>query len=286
MDRQEQTRGASAARGEPAARQPASRSAAWSVDGPAAQRRMAEGIHHSPRAAAQRRVIAAATGPTRSGSTGGVAQREVVHDGTTYSGNGERAGWRALLKREVVKEYNTRTGKSLAGDANLADEDLDRCHKISFNDIEAIVVSYLNGSTSQSDFINLTDSLKAPQQYKEVGKWRTFLANDLSTGASATDVCAHANKLLSILNSSLFNVILGAASTNRSIQEKLDLHFHQNSSGDYSLTPLSRSLATTWTGHTSGVPYSPGGTTIKSSSSGSVPYGNLTPTTKGLIDNL
>ena len=282
MDRQLLGRGASA-RGEPAARQ-ASRGAAWSVDGPAAQRRMAEGIHHGPRAVAQRKIIAATAGPTR--SRGGVAQREVSHDGTSYSGNGERAGWRALLKREVVKEYNARTGKSLAGDANLADEDLDRCHKISFNDIEALVVSYLNGKTTQSDFVNLTDSLRAPKQYAEVGKWRSFLANDLSTGASPDDVCAHANKLLSILNSSLYNVILGAASTNRSIQEKLDLHFSQNSSGDYSLTPLSRSLATSWTGNTSGVPYSPGGTTIKSSTSGKVPYGSLTPTSKDVIDKL
>lgn len=212
-----------------------------------------------------------------------VVQREVEHDGTSYSGNGDRGRWRAALKRAVIKEYNQRTGASLTECDNLTDEDLDRCHKVSFNDIEDLVVSYLNGGVPDTDFIQITNSLSNPTQYKEIGKWRSFMMSQKKTGASPAMIVQSANKLLGILNSSIANVMLGNASTNRSIQAKLDLHFQQTSSGGYSLTPLSRNLATSFVGYTSGVPYSPGGQHISSSSSGNVPVGNLTPLTSGII---
>ena len=273
----------------------------------AAQRRLAQAMHEGPRMMAQRtlnegmsvrpvqrqeesmddELLQARFAPVqRAGNVQGtqsVVQREVEHDGTSYSGNGDRGRWRAALKRAVIKEYNQRTGATLTECDNLTDEDLDRCHKVSFNDIEDLVVSYLNGGVSDTDFIQITNSLSNPTQYKEIGKWRSFMMSQKKTGASPAMIVQSANKLLGILNSSIANVMLGNASTNRSIQAKLDLHFQETSSGEYSLTPLSRNLATSFVGYTSGVPYSPGGQHISSSSSGNVPVGSLTPLTSNII---
>ncbi len=216
-----------------------------------------------------------------------VIQREVEHNGTAYAGNGERARWRVALKRAVIDDYNLRTGKSLPYNTDVSDEDLDRCHKISFDDIETMVVNYLNNVIDQQTFINLTASLTAPSQYKEVGKWRTFLIEAKTNSGPVLNIVSYANRLLSILNSSLFNVLLGAASTNRSIQQKLDLHFTDTGAG-FSLTPISRNLVTTWSGNASGLPLTPGGTNIKSSfaTGGVVPLGNLTPNTDTLFNAL
>jgi hypothetical protein len=83
-------------------------------------------------------------------------QRKITHDGTNYVGDEDRPKWRALLKKYVIDEYNLRTGGSLAYNVDLTDEDLDRCHRVSFSDIEALILGFLNGSVSSTDFILLT----------------------------------------------------------------------------------------------------------------------------------
>jgi hypothetical protein len=213
----------------------------------------------------------------------GVVQREVGHDGTRFAGNGDRAAWRAVLKKHVIRDYNQRTGRNLPINVDLSDLALDRCHKISFNDIEDEVVNYLNSAVADLTFIQYTDSLFTDdKQRSQMQKFRSFLMSAKKTG-QINDIVRQANALLSILNSAIGNVMLGNARINRSIQEQLDLHFLRTNSGDYSLSPQSRRLAETWDGQSSGIPYTPHGQHIKSSSSGLVPVGSLTPRTEDII---
>jgi hypothetical protein len=222
--------------------------------------------------------------PTVQAARPATVQRKISHDGTTYLGDANRPGWRALLKRHVIDDYNTRTGKSLAYNVDLTDEDLDRCHRVSFSDIEGLILNYLNGNVNDSDFIRLTDTVKAGTDYTAFGKARMFLMAGKSSASAPSQLLSSANSLLSMLNSATFNVALGNARTNRGIQEKLDLHFTYTGSA-YSLTPNSRAIATDWVGHTSGVPLTPTGTNIRSSFApgGTVPLGNLTPNSTTLI---
>jgi hypothetical protein len=207
-------------------------------------------------------------------------QREVDHDGAQFIGTGVRAGWRIALKRAVIGEYNARTGAGLSLQTDLADELLDRCHKISFSDIENVVVAYLNGAISLPEFVRLTDSVTHDgAQVKQIGKFRSFLYH----ATTAAEKVTGANNLLAVLNSAIGNVILGNAPTNRSIQEHLDLHFAQTPGGHYSLTPESRSRADAWQGYSSGLAMTPTGEHIKSSSSGSVPKGGLTPGSHSIL---
>lgn len=207
--------------------------------------------------------------PARPAST---LQMKVSHDGTKFVGDGDRAAWRKQLKEWVIADYNQRKGANLSLSTDLSDAELDRCHKISFSDIENAVVKYLNGQMNQAKFVELTDSITSdPKQLNEIRKFRSFLY------ASPNET--QANRLLSICNSALGNVMLANASMNRSIQEHLDLHFTQNASGAWGLTPNSFSRADAWQGHTSGFALTPQGTNIKSSSSGLIPIANLTPKT-------
>jgi hypothetical protein len=216
----------------------------------------------------------------------GVVQRKVEHDGNKYVGNGDRAAWRAVLKKYVIQDYNQRTGSNLSMDVDLSEKELDRCHKVSFNDIENLVVNYLNSIVSDLDFILLTNELiKDPKQKLQMQKYRSFLMYVKKTGQIYA-IVQQANALLSVLNSAIGNVMLGNARINRSIQEQLDFHFKKTISGDYSLTPQSRNLAEKWAGYTSGIPYTPYGQHIKSSSSGLVPVGSLTPKTDALIKDI
>src|SRR6202046_12063 len=225
--------------------------------------------------------------PTVQAARPGTVQRKISHDGTTYLGDANRPGWRALLKKYVIDDYNARTGKALTYDVDLTDEDLDRCHRVSFSDIEGLILDYLNGSVNDTDFTRLTDTVKAGTDYAAFGKARRFLMTGKASASAPSQLLSSANSLLSMLNSATFNVALGNARTNRGIQEKLDLHFTYTGSA-YSLTPNSRAIVTDWVGHTSGVPLTPTGTNIRSSfaSGGTVPLGNLTPNSTTLIGQL
>ena len=200
-----------------------------------------------------------------------------------YSDN-KRPGWRKFLKDFVVDEYNKKhsthyTSKNI----NLTKLHLDRCHRVSFKDIQAWLIKYLNGKNmSKTKFSNRTDRLyiaTSPDRAAMIAE-RTRLFH----AKTDKDKLAKARNLLGFLNSATGNVSLGNDSINRSIQEQLDMNFEKSGS-KMAATPRSKKIMRGVSkNEASGMPTTPGGNHIKSSHvGGTIPISKLTPDTKKLV---
>lgn len=192
----------------------------------------------------------------------GVAQLKVTHDGTKYVGDGNRPGWRAALKVNVAAEAG------VGPKANFAQMGMDRAHRIPYATIEELVVKYCNGAMTQPDFETATDGLfdQSGPEYKPMLVARHSLQGALA--GSIADICKAANTLLSILNSSSFNVSPGDDSTNRSIQDHVDYGYAPDPSGSgVVLTPRSQQLHDAYSGigMEPDLPLTPKGKHVKSS---------------------
>ncbi len=194
--------------------------------------------------------------------------------GSGFGSDNERPSWTAALKRWVLERYNelyaVGGNPALSNSVNLAFEGLDRAHKVSFSDIQAKVLAFINGTVSDTDFQKLTDGLYGHQPagqkaLAEMKKQRFMLIQAKKLG-SAIPIQQRANQLLRYLNSAIGNVLLGDAASNRSIQEHLDVHFQKKPSGEWQLTPDSRNIGGVWKGEHSGVPLTPKGQHMMTSS--------------------
>lgn len=210
-------------------------------------------------------------------------QRKIHYKSGTYSSNSSRPGWRKFLKDFVVAEYNTSHGTSYTSkNINLNALHLDRCHRISFHDIQVWIVKYLNGNLSKAKFRERTERL-----YKSTSTDKPLMVaerNRLFAATTQSKKLASARALLSLLNSATGNVSLGNDSINRAIGKQLDVNF-ENKAGKQSLTPRSRGmLRRIPKSDTSGLPLTPMKTRVKSShAAASIPIGNTTPATRNLL---
>lgn len=210
-------------------------------------------------------------------------QRKIHYKSGTYSSDSNRPGWRKFLKNYVVNEYNVKHATSYTStNINLSTLHLDRCHRISFHDIQAWVIKYLNGNMSKAVFTERTDRLydgsSTDKPLMVAERTRLFKARTKAKKLSSS------RALLSLLNSATGNVSLGNDSINRSIGMQLDVNFKTNGSKQ-ALTPNSRRMLSKMPKKsTSGIALTPGRTSVKSSHVGaSVSISNTTPKTKRLI---
>jgi hypothetical protein len=224
-------------------------------------------------------------------------QRLVEYDqkAKAYIGNETRPPWQQALKKYVIDKYNEGkpANERLSYETNLSLEGLDRCHKVSFSDIQRQLLIYLNSKprTKGEDyqFDKFTDGLfnesdKAVGQKKKMQAARYKMRICLNyTPPDYKGVVGHANSLLSYLNSAIGNVLLGDASINRGIQDDLDLHFEETPGGHFSMTPDSRGVVTESAPTSSSVATTPRGEHFRSSTSGDVPVADLSPRTARIV---
>ncbi len=211
-------------------------------------------------------------------------QRKILYSKTKgFYSNNKRPSWNKFLKEFVVEEYNTRfKTKYTTKNINLSKLHQDRCHRISFKNIQAWLVKYLNGKMSQSKFENLTNTL-----YRKNSDDKAAMENKRSRlfNAKTNKVkLENARSLLSLLNSATGNVSLGLDIMNRSIQEKMDMNFEQSGS-KMAATPRSKKIMRGISKkEASGMPYTPTRKHVKSSHvGGTIPISGLTPDTKKLV---
>lgn len=211
-------------------------------------------------------------------------QRKIHFSGGTFSSDGSRPGWRKFLKDFVVAEYNKANGTTYtSANLDLNKLNLDRCHRVSFSDIQTWLVNYLNGSMSKTRFTELTNTLytasSADKASMVAERDRLFKAK------TKKDKLPKARNLLSLLNSATGNVSLGDASINRGIQEQLDPNF-SISGGKASATPRTRRILSALDDdEASGIPFTPTKKHVRSSHVGSdVATSTFTPKTKKLVN--
>lgn len=211
-------------------------------------------------------------------------QRKIHLTSGVFSGDASRPGWRKFLKDFVVAEYNsTHLSSPIAVTAKLDTLNLDRCHRVSFANIQDWLVKYLNGQMTKAKFTEKTDTL-----YRSSSTDKAGMAADRALLFAATTNAkklAYARSLLSYLNSATGNVGLGEDSLNRSLQDHLDLHFDKKPGGKYSATPQSRKMMSKLNkGDTSGIPFTPTGKHVKSSHNAEeIDQTKFTPKTDKLI---
>lgn len=198
-----------------------------------------------------------------------------------FSSDNSRPAWRKFLKEYVANDYRQRNGISQKININLNSLKLDRCHKVSFKDIQNWLVQYLNKSMSKSDFINYTNilysSTSEDKKDMETAREKLFKAGNDAARLNA------ARALLSLLNSATGNLRLGDSSLNRSIQEQLDLNVITNTQGNQSFSPQSKRILTQIDkGDVNNIALTPKRGNLKSSSAGIVNLNNLTPVSKNL----
>ncbi|WP_298518730.1 hypothetical protein [uncultured Kordia sp.] len=213
-------------------------------------------------------------------------QRKIRYNNKTkvFYKNSKRPAWRKYLKDYVVDSYNTRHGTTYTStNIKLKALSLDRCHKISFSNIQDWIIDYLNGKMTKVVFRNNTNQLYNGSSV--VDKPLMEAQRDLMfKGVTDKQRLDAARTLLSLLNSATGNVELGDASLNRSIGKQLDVNFKAKGSKQ-SLTPTSRRMLNRLAKkNTSGIALTPGKSSVKSSHVGtSVSISNTTPKTKKLI---
>jgi hypothetical protein len=218
------------------------------------------------------------------GNSQEVVQQKIHYNKTSgFFSDEARPAWRKALKDHVIEEYNDKHGTAYtSGSIDLNKLHLDRCHIVSFKDIQNWLLKYLNGTMTQAKFAANTDKLYATNAKEKADMESVRTA--LFAAKKPADKLANARGLLSYLNSAIGNVALGNDSINRSIQDQLDLNFKKKGSS-YSATPNSkRTLKGLSKSDTSGIPKTPTGNHIKSSRAGvSIPMGSLTPGTDALV---
>lgn len=201
-------------------------------------------------------------------------QRKISWDGFMFEGDGDRPGWRTYLKKSTAALL------SVPPNTDFGKIGFDRTHKIPFAAIEALVVDFCNGDVTEQEFDDLTDSLfdstsvnmSHRKELTEMKKKRTFLKIKMSKKPPDHDAIAkEANALLSVLNSSTFNVSAGDASENRGVSDRPDYRYKRQPDDSVTLTPGSQQLHDAWqVDYDRGleVPLSPGGTSVRSSQYG------------------
>jgi Domain of unknown function (DUF4157) len=206
------------------------------------------------------------------GVTGGLLQRKITYNSTTgeFETDGTRAKWRGYLKASTASEFGVPTS------TNFDTLGMDRAHRIPYMAIETLVADYCNGTASDTELEDLTDSLfdTSTSEYTGMVNDRTDL--EQAQGGTPSIVRAYANKLLSRLNSATLNVSPGNASENRGIQENADYGYQYTPGGtNVELTPRSDQVYNAWSayGRDPSIPMTPGNVHIRSSQMSSLQYG-------------
>lgn len=115
------------------------------------------------------------------------------------------------------------------------------CHHVSFQNIEAMVVSYLNGQISLNQFMILVGSLTRPTWTHlsfpptlllllfqwALGMVRRFQLLYEQIRGNPVGVAQAANQLVSTLNNAITNLRYGHRTTNLSIGQDADLRLHR-----------------------------------------------------------
>jgi len=219
-----------------------------------------------------------------------VLQRQIEYNTTkkTYQTNSTRPGWRKLAEDALLDEYNIRhdvTKEKL----EYAKLKLDRCHIVSFEDIQSQMASYLNGGIDASSFENFITIITAhlPSSGSEKTginqDWKSLIA-EVKSG-DVDSIVSSANSLLSRLNSISDNLRAGNKYLNSYIQQNLDLFFQKTDSGKYQLTDHSRTVLTKGSSFVSSVLRTPEHKSRLVTSEGPISFGNLTPRSKQLTES-
>ena len=219
-----------------------------------------------------------------------VLQRQIEYNTSkkVYETNSTRPGWRKVAEDALLDEYNLRHDLTLEK-VKYAKNKLDRCHIVSFEDIQSQMASYLNNKSSANDFEGFIDIITAhlnsfgSEKVGITSNWQ--LLKDEMKGSNTSSIVSVANSLLSRLNSISENLRAGNKYLNSYIQQNLDLFFQQSGSGQYQLTDHSRNILSKGGNMVSSVLRTPEHKSRLVTSEGPVPFGSMTPTSKQLTEN-
>ena len=218
----------------------------------------------------------------RSANSPIVIQRLIKWNGWYWEGTSARPAWRAATDRALLVAYNIQKGVSLEV-LDYQKEKLDRCHKISFKELQDKLVSFLNKDIAKADFEGwvriLADADPAGTLYEEISPAFEQLANEVQKGNPSP---GSANNLLGILNSLWTNLRAASKYINAYIGQRMDLSFTQSPGGTYHLEPGSRPAAVAGT-H----PYllTPENRSRLVTSEGPVPLAQISPRSSSLLQD-
>lgn len=191
-------------------------------------------------------------------------QLKIGHDGTSFTTDGKRPGWRSFLKKSTADELK------VSASSNFAKLGYDRAHRIPFSAIEHLLCDFCNGDATEREFTELTDAMYdgGDEEYENMNSARDTLIESIKAGATPSNIRLEANFLLGLLNSATKNVSPGDASENRGIQDRADYGYVASPGGTtFDLSPRSSDLHTAWSSwdREPELPMTPGGEHVRSS---------------------
>jgi len=192
-----------------------------------------------------------------------------------------RPEFRAFVKRKMVDNYNRTNGTSFDPNSiSLTDEELDQCHKISWKDIREYIQSYLNDPNPSISFRNsIATDLYNGESNGESQNALAEVDKMIQEKVAGTLSEERVKEVCTLLNSATPNLRLDDSGINRKIRQHFDPHLVRSPGGThFSASPHSKKLADSEMLST-GVKWSPGGTTGYSSSVGRFKQAELSPDT-------
>ncbi|WP_131802376.1 hypothetical protein [Yoonia tamlensis] len=226
-----------------------------------------------------------------SSAAGDTLQRavSVVNNGGTWTVSGRPAFIRTtVLTRYLVAEWNDTHADEPdqqldASSVNLSDEELDRCHSRSWQEIrDDLVEAFLNGDIDQPYFEGSSDALYGSNPHLDFYANMVIARNAVLAGATTNNVkvlCGH-------LNSAPHNLRLDDSVTNRFIGAAADPRLRFDSDDE---AEMSDDTEQNMAYSSQYAPMSPGGTTFYNSSAahvwehGRMPVSEIPPHQRPLL---
>lgn len=205
---------------------------------------------------------------------GPLLQRKVYEDNGNWKSNDVRPDWQVKAEQALVLAFNLQHGTNQASVNYVADR-LDRCHILSFENIQARLLVYLNGKDEATYTQWLLVMVGDMPDWATVEPTARSLMTLVGKPGSPAEIEQAANKLLGQLNSLTENLRAASKYMNRYIGQNVDPH------GGYS--PGGHWHADTATRHateiaTDGPLLTPQHHSRLVTSEGPVPLGSISPT--------
>jgi len=198
-----------------------------------------------------------------------------------------RPTFRSFVTKAVCSEWNSRSENAARQldpkKVNFSDEELDRCHIVSWETIrEQMIRPYLDGTLTASDFIQKTDALYAGQQPKD---WHEMdVIRQKVIGAKGVPSEDDVKSLCVALNSASLNLRADDHTINIKIKGRLDPPIMQSPGGTNRLTDAAK-LNIAVTRSLSSPLYTPKKTSFYTSSQegATIPFVSLSPVSHAIL---
>jgi len=205
---------------------------------------------------------------------GALLQRKVYEDSGTWKCNDVRPDWQVKAEQSLLLAHNLKHGTSATAVDYVA-ERLDRCHILSFENIQAQLLVYLNtkDETAYTEWLLvMVGDMPDWATVEPTARNLTILVNQ---PGSAAEIAQAANKLLGQLNSLTENLRAASKYLNRYIGPNLDPHGGYSPGGHWHADAATRHATEL---ATDGPLLTPQHHSRLITSEGPVPLGSISPT--------